>query len=157
MPAKKLREYLDDNKVRYSVVTHEEAYTAQEAAKITHIPGKKLAKTVMIRLDGIMSMAVLPASRQIDFERLRSITGASEVELATEEEFIDMFPGCEIGAMPPFGNLYGIDVFADKHLVEDEQIAFSAGTHTELIRLGFKDYMRLVNPIMLEFSTKGQL
>ncbi|MCK9276184.1 MAG: YbaK/EbsC family protein [Syntrophales bacterium] len=155
MPAKHLREFLESNNISYSIVQHEEAYTAQETAKYTHIPGRKLAKTVMIRLDGIMSMAVLPASHRIDFNRLRNITGASEVELASEEEFANMFPGCEKGAMPPFGNLYGMDVFADNHLFEDQHIAFNAGSHTELIRIELSDFRKLVNPIILDFTLKN--
>jgi len=157
MPADKIKEFLNEHDVQYSIVHHEETYTAQETAKLTRIRGKKLAKTIIIRLDGIMSMAVLSATHRIDFDRLRRVTGSSEVELATEDEFEGIFPGCETGAMPPFGNLYGMDVLADKDLVEDENIAFCAGSHKEIIMLTQKDFLRLVNPIVMDFTTKTQL
>ena len=107
----------------------------------------------MVKVDGTMAMAVLPASYQVDFDLLKTATGAQEVELATEAEFKDLFPDCELGAMPPFGNLYGMDVFMAASLAEDEEIAFNAGSHTELIRMAFPDYVRLVNPVQLHFST----
>ena len=146
MPATMLREFLDDNSVKYVTVQHSPAYTAQEIAASAHIPGKDLAKTVMVKLDEQMAMAVLPASQRVDLDLLRASTGARTVELATEREFADMFPGCELGAMPPFGNLYGIDVFVSESLTEDDEIAFNAGSHTELIRLRYEDFAALVGP-----------
>ena len=100
----------------------------------------------MVTLDGKMAMAVLPASRKVSFELLRDASGARDVQLAGEQAFRDMFPGCEVGAMPPFGNLYDMDVYASRLLAEDEEIAFNAGSHTELIRLPYKDFERLVKP-----------
>jgi len=157
MPVKKLRELLDSNHVRYVCIGHSRAYTAQEIAASAHIPGKELAKTVMVKLDGKMAMAVLPASHKIDFDLLKMAAGASEVELATEREFKGMFPECEPGAMPPFGNLYGMSVFVEQTLAEDEDIAFNAGSHTELIRLAYKDFERLTEPAVVELAAKYQV
>jgi len=111
-----------------------------------------LAKVVVIRIDGKLALAVLPASYKIDLERLQQATGAPELTVASEQEFRQLFPECETGAMPPFGNLYDMNVFVDQRLREDEEIAFNAGSHTELIRMSYRDFERLVNPIALEFS-----
>jgi len=151
MPIQKLKTFLDESQIKYVAIRHSRAYTAQEVAASAHIPGKEMAKTVMVKVDGKMSMVVLPACYQIDLELLTEALGADLVELATEEEFKDLFPACEIGAMPPFGNLYGMNVFMETTLSEDEEIAFNAGTHTELIKMSFPDYQRLVKPIELQF------
>ncbi len=151
MPIKALKEFLDRNRVKYVSIVHSRAYTAQEIAASAHIPGKELAKAVMIKVDGRLAMAVLPASYQIDFARLREATGAASVELATEKEFQDKFPECELGAMPPFGNLYGMAVYVSRRLSEDREISFNAGSHTELIKLSYGDYERLVAPNLAEF------
>lgn len=152
MPVKKLKDFLDDHGVKYVSIAHSKAYTTQEIAATTHIPGKDVAKTVMVKLDGKMAMAVLPASYKVDFHLLKKASGADEVELATETEFKDIFPECELGAMPPFGNLYGMEVFVAQTLAEDEEISFNAGSHTELIKLPYKDFESLVKPKMLKFS-----
>lgn len=152
MPVKKLKEFLNSNKVKYVTISHSLAFTAQEVAASSHIPGKELAKTVMVKIDGKMAMVVLPASYKIDFNQLKKMTSASNVELASESEFENMFPECEVGGMPPFGNLYGMNVFVAESLAEDEQIAFNAGSHTELIKLAFDDFNRLVNPKIIKFS-----
>jgi Ala-tRNA(Pro) deacylase len=152
MPVKKLREFLDAKQIKYVSIVHSMAYTAQEIAATSHIPGKELAKTVMIKLDGKMAMAVLPASYKVDFDLLKKASGAGKVELAGEAEFKDMFPECEVGAMPPFGNLYSMEVFVAESLAEDEAITFNAGSHTELIRLKYKDFEDLVQPSKLKFS-----
>lgn len=154
MPAKKVAQFLDSHKVKYVAIKHSAAYTAQEIAASAHIPGKELAKTVMVKIDGKMAMAVLPASYRVDFERLKGLAGARKVELASEQEFRDMFPESEVGAMPPFGNLYGMDVYVAKPLPEDEEIAFNAGSHTELIRLHYADFQRLVEPTVGDFAEK---
>ena len=146
MPVKKLLEFLDKHHVKYVTISHSPAYTAQEIAASAHIPGKEVAKTVMVKLDGRLAMTVLPASSQVDFERLKNAAGASHAELASEPEFRDVFPECDVGAMPPFGNLYGMEVFAAENLAKDEEIAFNAGTHTELMRLAYRDFDRLVQP-----------
>ncbi len=152
MPVKKLRDFLDSHSIKYVTISHSQAYTAQEIASSAHIPGKELAKTVMIKIDGKMAMAVLPASYKVDFDLLKKTIGASKVELASEKEFQDIFPECDVGAMPPFGNLYGMEVFAAESLSEDEEITFNAGSHTELIRLAYKDFEKLVKPKVLKFS-----
>ena len=151
MPVRTLKQFLDDNHVKYVTIVHSRAYTASEIAQSAHIPGKEMAKIVMVKIDGKMGMAVLPASDQIDFGRLKAGTGASAVELAAEAEFQDKFPECELGAMPPFGNLYGLPVYASRRLTEDTEIAFNAGSHTELIRLAYGDFERLVGPKVMEF------
>ena len=146
MPVKKLKEFLDSQKVKYVTLNHSAAYTAQEIAASAHVRGKEMVKTVMVTLDGKMAMAVLPASRKVNFESLREAAGAGNVQLASEQAFRDMFAECEVGAMPPFGNLYGMDVYVSRLLAEDEEIAFNAGSHTELMRLAYKDFERLVKP-----------
>ena len=146
MPAKQLKEYLDEQQVKYVVIQHSPAFTAQEIAASAHVRGKEMAKTVMVTLDGRMAMAVLPASRKVGFDQLRETSGADNVQLASEQAFRDIFPGCEVGAMPPFGNLFDLDVYVSKSLTDDEEIVFNAGSHTELIRLAYKDFERLVQP-----------
>jgi Ala-tRNA(Pro) deacylase len=154
MPVRKLKEFLDNQNIKYVTISHSAAYTAQEIAASAHIPEKELAKTVMVKINGKMAMAVLPASYNVDFDLFKKVAGTSKVELATEKEFKDMFPGCDVGAMPPFGNLYGMDVFVAESLAEDEEIAFNAGSHAELIRLAYKDFERLAKPKVGRFSLR---
>src|SRR5436305_1374111 len=139
MPVKKLKEYLDKEKVKYVSIMHSTAYTAQEVAASAHITGKELAKTVIVDLDGKVAMAVLPANRKIVLQDLRDVTGSDEAKFASEDEFKAKFPECETGAMPPFGNLYGMDVYLAEALTQQDEIAFNAGTHTEVIRMKFAD------------------
>jgi len=152
MPVGKLKEFLDQQGVKYVSISHSPAYTAQEAAASAHIPGKELAKTVMLKIDGRMAMAVLPASHRVDLGVLREAAAARRVDLAPEREFAALFPECEAGAMPPFGNLWDMDVYVADVLAEDEEIAFNAGSHTELIRLAYRDFERLVKPKVLHFA-----
>ncbi len=152
MPAKKLKRFLDENHIRYVSIRHSPAYTAQETAASAHVPGRELAKTVILYIDGEMAMAVLPSTRMLDLELLRHHTEAESVTLATENQFKDRFPDCEAGAMPPFGNLYKIPVYVDRSLTLDDQIAFNAGSHAELIQLAFEDFENLVHPIVAEFA-----
>ena len=152
MPVKKLKEFLDSNKVKYVSISHSAAYTAQEIAASAHVPGKDLAKTVMVKIDGKMGMAVLPASFKVDLTHLKEALGAKAVELASEREFRDMFPGCETGGMPPFGNLFDMEVYVSAKLAEDQEIAFNAGSHTELLKLAYKDFERLVQPKVVHFA-----
>lgn len=154
MPVTRIKEFLDENKIEYVTIQHSPAFTAQKIAAAAHVPGKELAKTVMVKLDGKMAMAVLPASYKVDFEQLKEAAHAETVELASEREFREMFPGCEVGAMPPFGNLYGMDVFVAQRLAEDDDIAFNAGSHSELIKLSFKDFAALVKPHVTKFAAK---
>jgi len=152
MPVAKLKEFLDSHNIKYVTIRHSPAYTAQAIAASAHISGKELAKTVMVKIDGEMAMAVLPASYQVDLEMMREAVGADVVEVATEAEFEGLFPGCEVGAMPPFGNLFGMEVYSAKRLAEDEEIAFNAGSHIELIKLAYADFEQLVRPTVLAFS-----
>jgi len=146
MPVERLKKVLDQNKIKYACLSHSPAYTAQEVAESAHIPGKEIAKTVIIKLDGTFAMVVLPGSLRIDFELLSDAFTATEVELATEDEFKGLFPNCEIGAMPPFGNLFGMHVYVAPELAEEEYIVFNAGSHTELIRMRYADFESLVQP-----------
>ncbi|MBP1682844.1 MAG: YbaK/prolyl-tRNA synthetase associated region [Ignavibacteriaceae bacterium] len=157
MPSKKLKAFLDENKVKYISIQHSSAYTAQEIAALAHIPGKDLAKTVIIKIDGKMAMAVLPASYKVSFDNLKSALGVNEVRLAYEQEFIDKFPDCEVGAMPPFGNIYGMEVFVAESLAEEEEIAFNACNHTELIKMSFSDFEKLVKPKRIKFSVASKI
>ncbi len=152
MPVAALKKFLDRHEVRYVVIIHSPAFTAQEIAASAHIPGKELAKTVMVKTDGRLAMAVLPASAQVDFPKFKEVAGVFSVELASEADFRDTFPECELGAMPPFGILYDMEVYLDRSLSEDEEIAFNAGTHSELIRIPFREYMRLVRPTVGDFA-----
>jgi Ala-tRNA(Pro) deacylase len=152
MPVKRLQEFLDNHGVRYVTIRHSPAYTAQEIAQSAHIRGQELAKTVMVKIDGKMAMAVLPASQKVDLELLRQAADAKKVELAREAEFEERFPGCEPGAMPPFGNLYGMEVYVADALTADEHIAFNAGSHTELIKTDYEDFERLVRPRIVKLS-----
>lgn len=157
MPSKKLKQFLDENNVKYISIQHSSAFTAQEIAAIAHIPGKDLAKTVIIKINGKMAMAVLPASYKVSFDNLKETLGVTEARLAYEQEFIDKFPDCEVGAMPPFGNIYGMEVFVAKSLAEEEEIAFNACSHTELIKMKFSDFERLVQPKRIKFSIASKV
>jgi Ala-tRNA(Pro) deacylase len=153
MPVKKLKDFLDNKHIKYVTVKHSPAFTAQEIAASAHIPGKELAKTVMVTIDGKIAMAILPASHKVDFELLKKASHANTVKLAGEEEFKDLFSDCDIGAMPPFGNLYGMDVYVDENLTKDKGIAFNAGSHTELIKLAYRDFEKLAVPKVAKFSS----
>jgi Ala-tRNA(Pro) deacylase len=154
MPLTKVRAFLDEHHIKYVVISHSKAYTAQGIAAIAHIPGQELAKTVIVKLDGALAMAVLPASFQIDLLALKKAIGVKDATLASEREFKQQFPDCETGAMPPFGNLYGIPLYVDETLTRDNEIAFNAGTHLELIRMSFVDFAELVKPVVMKFSTR---
>jgi Ala-tRNA(Pro) deacylase len=146
MIASKLRDYLNKQHVSYETIQHTPAYTAEETAALAHVPGKELAKTVIIKIDGKLAMVVEPAHMKVNLENLRQQTAAKKVELASEHDFKNHFPECELGAMPPFGNLYDMEVYVDTILTQDTEISFNAGTHTELIKMSYKDFDRLVHP-----------
>lgn len=148
---RRLQEFLDSHHVHYEVLGHQEAYTAPEIAHTLHVSGKMLAKVVMIKADERFVMAVLPSNWQVDFTRLKDMLEVRHVRLATEDEFKGLFPDCEIGTMPPFGNLYGIDVYVDQSLTQDEEIVFQAGTHFSAIKLRYEDFANLVHPKVAEF------
>lgn len=152
MPLSTLRQYLDENEIKYIVISHSPAFTAQGIAALAHIPGRELAKTVIVKLDDRLAMAVLPASLHVNLTALKNGAGVKSAQLASEEDFKNRFPECETGAMPPFGNLYGMDVFADESLTRDKEIAFNACSHRELIRLAWNDYQKLVKPHVINFT-----
>jgi Ala-tRNA(Pro) deacylase len=149
MSESRLKDFLDEEHVKYVTIGHSPAFTAQEIAAMTHIPGKELAKTVVVKIDGELAMVVTTASEHVKLSHLKESLGADVVDLASEGEFKDSFPDCETGAMPPFGNLYGMNVFVSQALREDEQIAFNAGSHSELVRLPYTEFQRLVHPTPL--------
>ncbi len=148
----KLREFLDQNKVAYEVISHRQAFTAQEIAAVEHVPGKQLAKVVMLRSGKDFIMAVLPAPLRVDLDSAKAVTGNSDLALATEQEFKGLFPQCEPGAMPPFGNLYNLPVYVDRALTEDEEIVFNAGTHTQTVKMKYADFARLVQRKVADFA-----
>lgn len=152
MPLSRLKDFLDDHKIQYIVISHSVAYTANGIAALTHIPGRELAKTVIVKIDNRLAMAVVSASQHVDLALLKAATGAKNIELATEDEFKDRFPDCETGAMPPFGNLYDLSVYADEALSRDKEIAFNAGSHRELVRLAWEDFERLVRPRLMKLA-----
>jgi Ala-tRNA(Pro) deacylase len=154
MPVERLKRFLESEGVKYVTIRHSQAFTAQEIAASAHIPGKELAKTVMVKIDGDMAMAVLPADDRVDRHLLKEVAGAETVELASESEFRDLFSNCQLGAMPPFGNLWDMRVFVDERLAEDEEIAFNAGSHSELVRLAYADFERLVQPHVVHLTTR---
>ena len=153
MPVGKLRDFLDRNRIKYVTMSHSVAFTTQEVAASTHISGWEVAKTVMVKIDGKLAMAVLPAPCRVDFDRLKEAAGASHVELASEDEFKTLFPNCEAGAMPPFGNLWNMRVYVDQSLAEDDQITFNAGSHSEVMRIGYTDFENLVKPIKVKLAS----
>jgi len=152
MILQRLKVFLDSHQVKFVVVTHSAAYTALEIAAISKIPGKEIAKTVIVNADGVMKMVVLPASHMIDLHSLRAFIGADHIELADEYKFKNLFPECEVGAMPPFGNLFNMEVIVSETLAEDEMIAFNAGTHKELVRMTYRDFVQLVQPKVGKFT-----
>lgn len=149
---KKLKDYLEKNQVSYEVGIHQEVFTAQEIAAAQHVPGSEMAKVVMVKADGKMVMLVLPASYRVELRKLKDVLDCKKVGMAKEKEFQDLFPDCEVGAMPPFGNLYNMEVWVDKVLTEDASIVFQAGNHIETMRIKYSDYVRLVNPKVGDFS-----
>jgi Ala-tRNA(Pro) deacylase len=155
MPLTKLREFLDSHDIKYMVVSHSIAYTAQGVAALVHLSGKKLAKTVIVKVDDDLAMAVVPASFHVDLDLVRNAASARTVEVATEQEFKDAFPDCETGAMPPFGNLYGMAVFVDPGLGDADEITFTAGTHRELVRMAWSDLVQLVNPKVVNLTHRA--
>lgn len=155
MPARKLKAFLDGRHVKYIVINHSPAYTAREVAASTVIPRREFAKAVLVKLaDESLVMAVVPASRQVDLDALARAAEARASCLATEDEFESLFSGCEPGAVPPFGNLYGIPVYADRELMEEDDISFNAGSHTQIVRLSARDYLDLAEPVLGDFAIR---
>lgn len=152
MPATMLKDFLDRQKVKYVTIRHSPAFTAQEVAESAHIPGRIMAKTVMIEIDGELAMTVLPANHRVSMDDLCALTETEDVRIAREEEFKKRFPDCEPGAMPPFGNLYNLPVYVSPELADESEIAFNAGSHTEVIRMLFHDFDQLVKPQVARFT-----
>ena len=150
MPMTRLEEFLNKNGVAHQVIPHPVAFTATSVARAAHVPGKEMAKTVVVDLDGQRVLAVVPAHRKVDLERLRQATDSFYADLEEEWEFAHDYPDCEPGAMPPFGDLFGLEVFVEPHLAQDAEIAFNAGTHTEVVRMAYKDFERLAHPRLVE-------
>ncbi len=146
MPSKLLKDYLDENDIKYVSILHSMAFTAVDIAKSAHIPSRELAKTVIIEVDGEMAMAVVPANYKVKLDILKEALGTEDIRLAEEAEFTPRFPDCEVGAMSPFGCLYDMDVYVAESLSEDDKIAFNAGSHLEIIQMDYKDYENLVKP-----------
>ena len=140
------------NQIRYEAGYHVRVYTAQEIAAAQHVPGKEMVKVVMVKADGKIVMLVLPASYRVDMKKLKGVLSCKKVAMVKEEEFQELFPDCEIGAMPPFGNLYNLEVWVDQVLTENEFIVFQAGSHVETLTIKYSDYVRLVNPKVADFS-----
>jgi Ala-tRNA(Pro) deacylase len=152
MPSTMIKRLLDKEHVKYVTIRHSPAFTAQEVAESAHIPGKIMAKTVMVEIDGELAMTVLPSNHRVIMDDLCALTGTEEVRIAREEEFRHVFPDCEPGAMPPFGNLYDLSVYVSPDLADESEIAFNAGTHTEVIRMMFHDFDTLVKPKVARFT-----
>ncbi len=148
----RLEELLKKNGINFKTVVHQEAYTAQEIAASMHIHGREVLKSVMIKADGRFVMAVLPASARVDFRKLKDALENKELKLASESEFRGLFPDCEPGAEPPFGNLYNVETVVDKSVTEDEHIFFNAGNHYESIEMDYRDFERLVRPKIADFA-----
>ena len=154
MPLEKLLDFLEENNVKFKKIIHSKAYTAQVIAHHAHISGNMLAKTVVLKdPDGKFMMAVVPANYQVNIEEISDVCG-KELQMATEDEFTKLFPCCETGAMPPFGNLFGLPVCVSETLSRSEEIAFNAGDHKELLQMSFADFVRLVKPVIAQFSRK---
>ncbi len=149
---RKLKEVLDRAKISYEVYNHPRAFTAQEIAATQHITGRAMAKVVILNVDGSLVMAVLPSNRLVDLELAKAGLGATDVSLSTEEQFATIFPECELGAMPPFGNLFGLPVIVDPALERYESIFFNAGNHLQTVRLKYRDFKLLVKPDMITLT-----
>ncbi len=146
-----LRNYLEHEKVTFQVKQHQPTVDACRTAQAAHVPGRTFAKTVIVKADNALKMVVIPSTDEVHLSELQQALGARKLTLADESEFESAFPDCETGAMPPFGNLYNMEVFVNEHLREDEHIVFNAGGHDEVMRMSYRDYDRLVNPQVLHF------
>ena len=146
----RLKEHLTEKNVAFEHHVHPTAYTAQRIAESLHVPGKELAKSVVIIADGALLLAVVPSNQRVNLDHLKFITRSENMRLATEREFVDAFPSCEVGAMPPFGILFGITTYCDTSLEQNPDIEFNAGSHNDTIRMDFHDFKRLARPTMID-------
>lgn len=148
----KLKDVLDQAKISYEIYNHPAAYTAQETAQCQHVSGKEMAKVVILKTGESFVMAVVPANKMVSLRKVRDLLGLKEVTVAGEDEFVSIFPGCEIGAMPPFGSLFGLPVYVDPALEKQEEIFFNAGNHQQTVRLRYTDFKKLVGPIIVPLT-----
>jgi len=155
--ANRIRECLEEHKVPYTHCTHRLAYTAQEVAAAQHVPGHQMAKTIVLKADSQYILLILSAVMKVNLKVLRDELPFKHLELATEKEFASLFPDCELGAMAPFGNLYGLAVYVDKSLTDDDEIVFNAGTHVDTIRIKYADFARLVRPAVIQAGLPAKL
>jgi Ala-tRNA(Pro) deacylase len=152
---KRLRAFLDENHVEYTHTVHPLAYTAREVASAEHLPNREVAKTVVVFGDEGYHMIVVPASRLVDFQEVRLTLGLTHARLATEQELGELFPDCELGAMPPVGSLYGMPVYLDSSLAAEETIAFNGGTHYDVVHMQTDDYRALVHPTVVSLAREA--
>ncbi|HEU5079279.1 MAG TPA: YbaK/EbsC family protein [Opitutaceae bacterium] len=150
MPSSTLKSFLDSRGATYDSITHAPAISAQDVALLSHVEQRDFAKTLIVKIKGELTMVVVPADRKVVLADLRDLLGTGDVSFATEAEFRDRFPDCEVGAMPPFGNLYGLPVYVSRELADEPEIAFNAGTHREVIKMPYADFARMVRPIVAD-------
>lgn len=148
----KLKDLLNKQKVVFKTQSHDRAITAQEVAQLEHVPGREFAKTVVVRKEKEFNLFVLPAPKQVDFSQVRKLLNSHDIALATEKEFKDLFPDCELGAMPPFGILYGLKTYVDEGLKKENELVFNAGTHTDTIHMSRSDFEKIVKPNYASFA-----
>lgn len=149
----RLERYLRDNAVPYTAQEHRRAYSAQQIAEMEHVPADQFAKVVMVVADDRPVMTVVPAARSLRLEQAGEVLGAEEVRLANEWEFAPLFPDCEVGAMPPFGNLYSLPVYVDRGLAAQDEIVMQAGTHEDTMRIRYADFERLAHPVVAPLTS----
>ena len=148
----RLEQYLRENNVPFEVMAHRQAYTMPEVAAALHVPGKQVAKVVVVKVDGEIVLLVMPSPRRLSLAKVRASLGAKKASLAREEDFAHLFPDCATGAMPPFGNLYDVPVYLDRTLAEEANIVFRVGTHRHTMRVAYADFARLVQPTVGDFA-----
>ncbi|MBN1495881.1 MAG: YbaK/EbsC family protein [Spirochaetes bacterium] len=151
MKGEKLKEYLDKNQIRYEMIHHPLAYSSTKTAHLAHVHGYEMAKPVIVKINGRLVMVVMTANQRVNLSLLKALFQTDDVELASESEFVRKFGDCEMGAMPPFGNLYGMEEIVSDELAKDEEIVFNAGTHTDLIKMKYRDFENLVHPRIVNF------
>lgn len=152
-----LQRFLESHQTEYMVSIHHAAYTARDVASVEHLPAREVAKVVVIFGDGQYHMIVIPANRLVDFEEVHHALGLSQARLATEDELTKLFPDCELGAMPPIGAMYGLPVYLDSGLLEQDMIAFNAGTHRDVVHMKTADYRSLVQPTIVSLAREGSV
>ncbi len=148
----RIRDYLDSQNVLYETVHHSQAFSGQEVAHSLHLSGKRLAKAVVLGGDGKLLMAIIPASHRLNLQDMRVAAEVMSLEMVSESELAKVFPDCEGGAVPPFGNLYGLEVWVDRAVSDSEEIFFCAGTHQDCLRMKYSDFSRLCRPRLGRFS-----